>query len=50
MAIKNIIAEMEDGEICTICKATLREEYGRPIACEDCGGEAVIAGGQEDDA
>jgi len=33
--------EFENGEVCVICNARLCEPYGRPIACSDCGGDAV---------
>jgi DnaJ-class molecular chaperone len=33
----------EDGEICVICEKQFAEAYGRPAACEDCGGDGVLA-------
>ena len=34
---------MVDGEICTICCCPFEEEYGYPLACEECGGDGVLA-------
>lgn len=39
--------ELENGERCAICNHLLNEEYGRPIACESCGGDAVRDGDDE---
>lgn len=39
---KEIQDAMENGEICTICEKLTIEEYGRPGACEDCGGDFVL--------
>ncbi len=33
---------MENGEICCICEKLTIEEYGRPGACENCGGDFVL--------
>ena len=33
---------VEMGCICAICWRPLAEEYDRPLACEECGGEAVL--------
>lgn len=37
---------IEAGDCSAICHKPTAEEYGRPIACEGCGGEAVL---EEDD-
>jgi len=38
---------MENGDICTICQQDFIEEYGHPLACEDCGGDGVLDSAQE---
>jgi hypothetical protein len=43
LAQQKIMEFMENGEICAICQKPLEEEYGRAIACEECGGEAVLS-------
>lgn len=35
--------QMENGEICAICKQGFVERYDRALACEDCGGDGVLA-------
>lgn len=39
---QQIKVAMENGEICCICEKLTAEEYGRPGACEDCGGDFVL--------
>ncbi len=34
---------MEEGDICCLCGKSFVETYGRPLACEDCGGDGVLA-------
>lgn len=34
--------ELKNGDYCTICFYSLAESYGRPIACGNCGGDAVL--------
>lgn len=36
------LEDMENGDICTICESRTAETYGRPGACEDCGGDFVL--------
>ena len=38
-----LLERMENGEICPICHSEYAEDYGEPKACEDCGGDGVIA-------
>ena len=41
-----INSKIKRGEICAICHCKLAlMTYDRPIACEDCGGEALLKGG-----
>ena len=35
-------AQFENGERCVICENRTTESYGRPGACEDCGGDFVL--------
>ena len=35
-------AQFESGERCLICYERTAEPYGRPGACEDCGGDFVL--------
>jgi len=44
MAVINpvTVGMMEEGDICCICERELNETYGRPLACEDCGGDGVL--------
>jgi uncharacterized CHY-type Zn-finger protein len=39
---KELQNAMEAGVICCICEKLTAEEYGRPGACEDCGGDFVL--------
>jgi hypothetical protein len=38
----SISEQMEDGEVCTICTMPFVEDYGYPLACEECGGDGVL--------
>ncbi len=40
--IESNAEQIEGGEICAICERDLCERYDRAIACETCGGEAVL--------
>jgi hypothetical protein len=41
--------QFENGEMCLICYQKTAEPYGRPGACEDCGGDFVLFNGDEED-
>ena len=40
--IESKAEKIAEGEICAICERDLCEAYDRPIACETCGGDAVL--------
>jgi hypothetical protein len=40
--IKEDNVQFENGERCLICFQKTTEPYGRPGACEDCGGDFVL--------
>lgn len=33
---------IEDGCFCILCEMSFAEAYGRPLACEGCGGDGVL--------
>jgi DNA-directed RNA polymerase subunit RPC12/RpoP len=33
---------MEEGVLCALCGQPFLEDYGYPLACEDCGGDGVL--------
>lgn len=35
-------AQLENGERCLLCYQRTAEPYGRPGACEECGGDFVL--------
>ena len=35
--------QIEEGIICAICHEEFMEENSRPMACENCGGDGVLA-------
>lgn len=39
---EEVTEKIENGEICAICNEPLDEDYSRPIACSNCGGDAVL--------
>lgn len=39
----NLATQIEYGERCAICHDQFVEEYDAPKACEDCGGDGVLA-------
>jgi len=44
MTDAELTEKLENGELCAICNEELIEDYGWPIACEDCGGDALKTG------
>jgi len=40
-------SRMEEGDICCLCEQQFSETYGRPLACEECGGDGVLDNAQE---
>jgi len=36
------IDAFENGEMCLLCYQPFAEPYGRPLLCEDCGGDGVL--------
>lgn len=42
-------AQFENGERCLICYERTAEPYGRPGACEDCGGDFVLLSEEDEE-
>lgn len=34
--------DLEEGSFCVLCEMPFAESYGRPLACEGCGGDGVL--------
>lgn len=37
------VNKIESGEICVFCHVAFIEQYDEPKACEECGGDGVLA-------